>query len=411
MNTKSLTSKITTALFIVLTLASFPALAQSFISEGLWRGVFHNANGTDIPFNFEVKGKNAANAKVYLLNAEEHFAAGTLSQKGDSLFIPFDQFDNELALKIGAKQLSGVLRKKDHSGRLTPVDAIFGQDFRFADNGEKPAADISGTYDVVFKSRNGDEEKKVGLFKQKGNKLYATFMSITGDSRFLEGVVQGNKFYLSSFIGGGIGYYTGSFDAAGLLTGNAGGQPFTATKNEAAALPDPYKLTYLKDGYSTFNLSLPDVNGKPISLKDDKYKNKVVIVTITGTWCPNCIDEAGFLAPWYKKNKARGIEAIGVHYERKTDPVYVKNAIENFKKRYGIEYDEVFGGLADKKAVAESFPALNTFLSFPTILFIDKKGNVAKIYTGFTGPATGMYYTQFIKEFNEEVDHLLNDAI
>lgn len=77
------------------------------------------------------------------------------------------------------------------------------------------------------------------------------------------------------------------------------------------------------------------------------------------------------------------MEAIAVHYERKADPVYVKNAIENFRKRYEIEYDEVFGGLVDKKAVAESFQALNTFLSFPTILFIDKQGNVAKIYTGF----------------------------
>jgi len=236
-------------------------------------------------------------------------------------------------------------------------------------------------------------------------------MSITGDSRFLEGIVRGNEFFLSSFIGSGAGYYTGTFDAAGQLTGSAGGQPFTATKNTAAALPDPYKLTYLKDGYTSFDLSLPDVNGKKISLKDEKYKNKVVIVTITGTWCPNCIDEAGFLAPWYKKNKNRGVEAIGVHYERKADAAYVKNAIEGFKKRYGIEYDEVFGGLADKKTVAESFPALNTFLSFPTILFIDKKGNVDKIYTGFTGPATGIYYTRFIKEFNEEVSRLLKDAI
>jgi hypothetical protein len=83
--------------------------------------------------------------------------------------------------------------------------------------------------------------------------------------------------------------------------------------------------------------------------------------------------------------------------------------MENFKKRFGITYSEVFGGLADKKTVASSFPALNTFLSFPTILFIDKRGNVDKIYTGFTGPATGEYYTQFIKEFNEEVNKLLNE--
>jgi len=392
----------------IILLIALQASAQSFIPEGQWRGVFHNTNGTDVPFNFEVKGKSAATAKVYLVNGEEHFVAGQVTQKNDSLFIAFDQFDNELALKIGDKQLSGVLRKKDHSGRATPVDATFGETYRFADNGEKPTADISGTYDVVFKSRGG-EEKKVGLFKQKGNKLYATFMSITGDSRFLEGVVQGNKFYLSSFIGGGAGYYTGIVDASGQLTGNAGGQPFTATRNAGAALPDPYKLTYLKDGYTGFDFSLPDDEGNKVSLKDEKFKNKVTIVTIGGTWCPNCIDEAGFVAPWYKKNKSRGVEVVGVQFERKTDLAYVKPAMENFKKRFGIEYTEVFGGLADKKAVAESFPALNTFLSFPTILFIDKKGNVDKIYTGFTGPATGIYYKQFIKEFNDEVDKLLKE--
>ncbi|MFC0515533.1 peroxiredoxin family protein [Mucilaginibacter angelicae] len=386
--------------------------AQSFIAEGPWRGVFRQQNGTEVPFNFEVKGKTAATAKVFLINGPERFAASGVSQKGDSLFIAFDQFDNELALQIGDKKLSGALRKKDLPGRTTPLDATFGETYRFADNGEKPAADISGKYDATFKGRNGTDEKKVGIFKQQGSKLEATFLSITGDSRYLEGVVQGNKFYLSSFIGGGAAYYTGTFDNSGQITGTANGTSFTAAKNAEAALPDPYKLTYLKEGYKTFDFSLPDEDGNRISLKDDKFKNKVVILTIGGTWCPNCIDEAGFVAPWYQKNKGRGVEVIGVQFERKADPAYVKNAMGNFKKRFNITYTEVFGGLADKKAVAESFPALNTFLSFPTILFIDKKGNVDKIYTGFTGPATGAYYTQFIREFNEEVDQLLKkDAI
>ena len=388
-------------------LASTSVEAQSFIPEGTWRGVFHQYNGTEVPFNFEVKGKTAATAKVYLINGPEHFATSGITQKGDSVFIAFDQFDNELALKIGDKKLSGVLRKKDLSGRTTSVEATFGETFRFADNGEKPAGDITGKYDVVFKGRNGTDEKKVGLFKQDGSKLSATFLSITGDSRYLEGVVQGNKFYLSSFIGSGAGYYTGTFDTSGQLTGTASGQPFTATKNAYAALPDPYKLTYLKEGYKTFDFTLPDADGNKVSLKDDKFKNKLVILTIGGTWCPNCMDEATFVAPWYQKNKNRGVEVVGVQFERKADPAYVKNAMENFKKRFGIAYTEVFGGLADKKAVAESFPALNTFLSFPTIIFIDKRGNVDQIYTGFTGPATGEYYTRFIKDFNDEVDKLL----
>ena len=391
----------------IITLNIIPLSAQSFIPEGRWRGVFHQPNGTDVPFNFEVRGKSAPDAKIYLLNGEERFETGQPTQRADSLIIPFDQFDTELAFKIGNKQLTGFFRKRDRTGKTIPVDATFGPSYRFDDKGERPAGDISGKYDITFKSENGKEDKAVGLFKQKGNKLYATFMRVTGDSRFLEGIVAGNQFFLSSFIGGGAGYYTGTFDNIGHITG----KNFAGIKNPGAALPDPYTLTYLKEGYRTFDFSLPDVNGKKVSLKDEKYKNKVVIVTITGTWCPNCIDEATFLAPWYKKNREREIEAIGIHFERKADPLYVKNAIENFKKRFGIEYDEVFGGLVDKKAVAEAFPALNTFLSFPTILFINRQGNVAKIYTGFTGPATGVYYQQFIKEFNEEVDRLLKNEI
>lgn len=396
----------------LLSVFSFNVIhAQTFVTEGSWRGVFHQSNGTEIPFNFEIEGHSVETAKLFLINGPEHFPASAITQKGDSLYIAFDQFDNEFALKIAEKELSGVLRKKDHSGKTLPVSAKWGETFRFADEGKKPDADISGKYDVIFESpKGGESTKKVGLFRQQGSKLYATFLSISGDSRYLEGIVQGDKFYLSSFIGSGPSYYTGTF-SNGQLKGTVGSATFTAIKNPDAALPDPYKLTYLKEGYQSFDFSLPDAYGNKISLKDDRFKNKVVILTIGGTWCPNCMDEASFVAPWYKKNKNRGVEVVGVQFERKSDPSYVKNAMQNFRQRFDIGYTEVFGGLADKKAVAESFPALNTFLSFPTILFIDKNGKVDKVYTGFTGPATGEYYTQFIKEFNEEVDKLLKEKV
>ncbi len=381
--------------------------AQSFLTEGKWRGVFHQPNGTDVPFNFEVTGKTAILVHIYLLNGSERFPTSGVSQKGDTVYIAFDQFETELALKVNGNKANGFFRRKEAQGRNIPVDATFGDTFRFADNGEKPAANISGKYDVYFNGHTLPNEKKVGLFKQEGSKLTATFLSISGDYRYLEGVVQGNKFYLSAFIGGGVSYFSGSFDDPKVLNGKVGNLTFVATKNEEAALPDPYKLTYLKEGYKTFDFTLTDADGKKISLQDEKFKNKVTIITIGGTWCPNCMDEATFMAPWYKVNKARGVEVIGIQFERKADPAYVKAAMEKFKARFGIEYTELFGGIADKNGVAAAFPALNTFLSYPTMLFIDKKGNVDKIYTGFTGPATGDYYTQFIKEFNEEVDKLL----
>jgi hypothetical protein len=113
--------------------------------------------------------------------------------------------------------------------------------------------------------------------------------------------------------------------------------------------------------------------------------------------------------PFYKANQARGVEVISTQYERQTDSAFVRKVLTRMRQRYDIRYDQVLGGLADKQAVAASLPALNTFLAFPTTIFIDKKGRVAKIHTGYTGPATGQYYQDFVKEFTNEVDALLRE--
>lgn len=387
------------------------AAPAAFTLQGRWRGVFKLTDGPDIPFLFDISGNTAEKAKVHFINGEERFESGRLELSADSLFISLSPFDNELAFAIRDNLLSGVLRRQDQTGTPIPVSAQRGDSNRFIDNTVLPAAHISDTYDIVFKNNNGKDEQAVGLFSQEGNKLRATFLRITGDSRYLEGIVSGNNFYLSSFIGAGPVYYRGTVQPDGTITGQVigarGAQDFQGSRNEEAALPDPYALTYLKEGYTSLDFSFPDLEGRPVSLKDSKYQNKVVIITITGTWCPNCLDEAAFMAPWYKKNRERGVEVIAIHYERKTDTAFVRKAIKRYKEKFDIQYDELIAGPADKQYVAASLPALNTFLSFPTTIFIDKKGNVARIHTGYTGPATGKYYTQFVKGFNEETDRLL----
>lgn len=381
----------------------------SFSPNGKWRGVFKIKPELEIPFNFEIKDKDGVK-KLYFLNAEESFEGGNVKQTADSIFVKIDQFDNELAFGINGDVLNGSLRKQNGSGRAMQIVAEK-KDYRFEPNSKNASGNFSGSYDVVFKSPDGKEEKTVGLFKQIGNKITGTFLRITGDSRYLEGTVEGNEFQLSGFIGSAPSFYKGKFESDGTITGAIlsarGSQPFAGVKNNNAALPDAYKLTYLKDGYKTLDFSFPDANGKKISLKDSKYKNKVVVLTITGSWCPNCMDEATFIAPWYKENKKRGVEVIALHYERQTDDAYVKKALTNFRNRFGIEYEQVIAGKADKQAVAESLPALNSFLSFPTTIFIDKNGDVAKIHTGYNGPATGKFYDEFVKEFNTEIDELL----
>lgn len=382
-----------------------------FKPEGNWRGVFKLSPSLEVPFNFLITSQGEKKT-FYLINGEEKFESGKYSQTGDSIYVTLDPFDNELALGINGNELSGFLRKQNKTGFPIPLIAAK-ESYRFPDNKIPSSGNFSGTYDIVFNAGSDKEEKAVGLFTQKGNKLTATFLRITGDSRYLEGVVEGNNFYLSSFIGSGPSYYKGSFKGNGELTGaivgSRGELNFKGSLNENAALPDPNKLTYLKEGYKTLDFSFPDVNGKLVSPKDKKYQNKLLIITITGTWCPNCIDEAFFLAPWFKKNQPKGIEAIAIHYERQTDSSYVRKALTKFRNKYGIKYDQVIAGTADKQIVAASIPALNSFLSFPTIIILDKKGEVRKIHTGFSGPATGKYYDDFVKEFDQTIAQLLKE--
>ena len=174
-----------------------------------------------------------------------------------------------------------------------------------------------------------------------------------------------------------------------------------------AALADPYSFSKLKEGYSSIDFTFPNPDNVPVSLSDPKYKGKVVIVTILGSWCPNCLDEAAFLAPWYIRNKDRGVEIIGLAFERKNDFEFAKRTLTRLKSRFDIRYELLFAGLAGTESASKALPALTGISAFPSSIFIDKKGNVRKVHSGFSGPATGKYYQEFQAEFNALVDELL----
>ena len=142
-------------------------------------------------------------------------------------------------------------------------------------------------------------------------------------------------------------------------------ETWTAIKNDHATLPDAEKLTYLKEGYDRITFNFPDVNGNNVSLSDDKYKNKVVILQLFGTWCPNCMDETRFLSPWYDENKDRGVSIIGLAYERKADFNYASTRIKKMIDKLDVSYDFVIAGTDDKAKASETLPMLNRVVAFP----------------------------------------------
>ena len=167
-------------------------------------------------------------------------------------------------------------------------------------------------------------------------------------------------------------------------------------------------MTYLKEGYDKLAFSFPNPDGQTISLSDEKYKNKVKLVQILGTWCPNCADETQFLVNYFKENPSDDLEIIGLAYEKQRKPGKAAQAVNRMKERFDIPYEILIAGTNNKTEAAETLPMLNAVISYPTLIYIDKNDKVRKIHTGFSGPATSTY-PEFVKEFNTFMKELLSE--
>jgi len=390
---------------------------SSYLREGVWRGVF-SFQGTESPFNFSVEDDTTGTIKVFLLNGAERFALDSVRYERDSVIIPIDVYDAILIAKINDDSLRGYFRKNQSDKQGIFFKAARNQEFRFDFTQAKvppTEVDLSGKWSVILTGENGSSRYVVGEFTQTENDIKGTLLTTTGDYRYLTGVVDGDSLKLSSFSGSNPTLLrteiVDSLHLKGEFVSPGGITTFAAVKSDTAKLPDPYSLTYLNNGFDKFTFSFPDLNGVPVSLESQKYQGKVVVVTIMGSWCPNCLDEAAFLSPWYEANRDRGVEIIGLSFERKDDLSFAKVRLEKFIKRFDINYDILFAGLADKKEASAKLPALNKVLSFPTTIIIDKRGRVRKIHTGFSGPATGSHYQEFIEHFNRDINEALEDNI
>ncbi|WP_026993988.1 peroxiredoxin family protein [Flectobacillus major] len=417
---KSKKQLLSIACLALSTLSANVVNAQStFIKEGAWRGVF-KVNEVQVPFNFEVKGKDAEHATFTLINGTRRDDFHVQQTAKDSVFIKMNTYDAALVAKIHEDgTLSGVYKSlvPNFRGNFLPFTAEYGKTFRFVEPEKEIKANhnLSGKWAIKISSKEPVADQ-VAVFEQKGNKLKGVFLKVTGDTRELEGIVQGDEFTLTGFSGPSPWLIRGKINPDKSISGEVGlgiynNVKFEGVKDKKAELPDPYALTYLKEGYEKLDFTLPDLNGKPVSLSDEKYKGKVVIVEIVGTWCPNCTDQTQFLSPWYKANKDRGVEAIAVGFEQKDDLAYAKYTLGKLKEKYDIQYDILFGGIADKKVASEKFAALNKMIAFPTTIIIGRDGKVKQIHTGYTGEVTGKYFKQYVKKWNKDLDKLIAEPV
>ncbi len=400
-------------IFFVITAMEWKIPAPN-LKNGFYRFELQRQDSAKIVFISEVKFQSGKQV-MYIINGQDRLLADDIETSGDSVFIRLPFFESSLRAKLNDNQnLTGVwVREYGSRKQSLPFTATFNAHERFA-VASPPTHNISGRWAVTFTGRNNRLTHAVGEFDQQGARLTGTFRTSTGDYRFLEGVVSGDSLYLSGFDGGGARLFAAviksdkKITAGKYYSGGYSKQSWSAEKDKTAKLPDEYSLTKIKPNAGKLNFSFPDVNGKTVSISDSRFKNKVVVVQILGSWCPNCMDEARFISENYSVYRQKGVEFIGLAYEASPDFSESQKALQPFIKRFNIQYPVLITGVSvsDTLRTEKTLPQLEKIKAFPTTLFVDKKGIIRKIHTGFDGPATGVHYMDYKKEFDEIINDL-----
>ncbi len=374
--------------------------------------------GGELPFQFEVKYTSDSVFDITIWNGEERIKVDAVdiltghdrSSGKDTILIKFPIFDSYIHAVYQENVMEGewIVPAKKTS---IPFSARNGKAYRFSTLAKTPAADLTGKWEATFGVNDSLPEKAVGEFKQTGNTLRGTFRTETGDYRFLDGEVQAERFYLSCFDGSHAFLFEGEIKPDGSLIGSYRSGKYYQTiwiakKNEQFELSNPDSLTVLKQPSAPMDIHFINPEGVPVSLTSPFYINKVKIIQIMGTWCPNCRDETNFLKKYLRDHSNTGVSVIALAYERYPDSARANAQIRVYKEKMQVPYEIVDAGTANKTEASKTLPELNKIQAFPTTLVLDRKNKVRHIHTGFDGPATSKY-SAFKEEFAGWIDQLL----
>ena len=405
--------RLLTCLVLSLFLHSFTGAQETPVGNW-WRAQLHRADGQRIVFNFlwtTEKGKPV----WYIRNASERIRVTDIQTKGDSIIVQMPVFESQFRIKkdkLGMGLSGNWVKGGVVKTQVIPFTATLGgQRFDAASNATR---NINGRWAAAFIDKNS-ADPAIAEFTQHANYLTGTFLNPTGDYRYLEGVISNDTLRLSAFDGGHAFLFTAVINdrntiSNGWFYSGAGyKQEWHAVKNDTATLPVDDVAMYLRAGEEKLHFKFNDLDGKPVSIDDERFKNKVVVVQLMGSWCPNCMDETAFLSNYYNKNKQRGVEIVSLAYEYSTDRERSVKTLKKFQQRFNVQYPMLITGVTvnDSLRTEKTLPELTPIKFFPSSAILDKKGKVRKLDTGFNGPATGEHYLVYKKEFEDTINKLL----
>ena len=400
------------ALFFVTLLAlSFSASAQSI--AGLWEGTVL-VDGLTIPFRIEITGEGSRVSGAFL-NGDEKVTSTSGQFDHGSLFLNFSEYAEKLHGNLKNGQLKGAIEGKFGPGPRSSLPFQAKPFLAKPDSAVGSIPSIDGLWEIEVTSSKGESAWRF-IVRQHGADVTAAILRVDGDTGSLTGRYADGAFLLSHFSGERPYLLEASPQKDGSLlidlSDYSGKRQLVAYRPKdarARGLPeptDPALHTKVSDPNEPFAFRFADVDGRTVSNTDARFRGKVVLVNITGSWCPNCHDEAPFLAELYRKYRRQGLEIVALDFEEQ-EQLKDLARLRAFVKHYGIEYTVLVGG--EPEQVNQKIPQLINLNSWPTTLFIGRDGLVKSIHVGFAGPASGNFNTELKQQFATRVESLLAD--
>jgi thiol-disulfide isomerase/thioredoxin len=427
------------AVLSALLASSSAVIAADTGIAGRWDAVLIAKNGTEIPFRLDLKGNGDKVQGIFYDGFKPYDGTTNASFKDGKLTLNIEHYLTTInaTLKDGQLDGSAAAQNRESSAQYS-FHAVRHVENATADAG---APAIAGTYVIALDAPSSKGEKAFRLIvQQKGAEVAASILRIDGDTGAYSGAYKNGKWVLSHFDGGRPGTITLTPAADGTLkleqegrrpaaqTASTSANPygsdatpdgryaqaFTAYKADVAkakGLPEPDDFlthTVARDPNETFTFKYRDVNGKLISNEDPDYKGKVVLAIVTGTWCPNCHDEAQYLVKLDKQYRSKGLRIVALDFEEPEQQNTLARE-KAFIKKYGVKYAYLQAGAPAE--MWEKVPQLNHLDTWPATVFINRDGKVDAVHSGFASPASAEFNTQLQRDFTARIEKLLAQKV
>ncbi len=401
----------------LLVLAACARLTSDELQPGRYRAMVEIAAGKWVPFGLDV-AREEQGTVLYVINGEERIRVDELQVGPGTLEARFPGYETVLQARVAGQELTGEVLLPHAGGKVfrLPFKAKPGAAWRFFPDALPENADVAGRWSVEFKGDGGRREPGVATFEQRFEQVTGTVQLPDADQRLLAGEVRDEELRLSRFDGGGAMLYEAKLDEQGRLVGTSwsargGARRFVATRDVDASIDTAALATRLRNPLEPFTFAFRDLDGKTVASSDPLFKDKVLLVTLAGSWCPNSHDEAALLVQLDRKYGARGLQIVSLMFEQHAQFEAAARAVQRFRQAHGIRYPTLIAGEADKAKASAALPQLDAVAAFPTAIFIDRAGLVRSIQTGFAGPATGVRHDLLAHEFELQIEELLGSPV